>query len=219
MEFLNECLEYLWTSCDDPAIAIEALAERLSREGEPFDAGQAYLFLAERSLRVKYYDRALAAYQQFLDRVGADCPEHAELRALAYRKAGEACMHSSMLHREPTLAEDYFRAAYAICKANLPALAEEMVLICGRLSFHLSSAAAAYRSEEMERAIRYTREAIALLDVYFPNDSDWKSAFLRHLGYLHRQRGEREQAESCCIAALNLEFQYHVPEYRWQFCS
>lgn len=149
---------------------------------------------------MKYYDRALEEYQRFLDRVGADCPEDAELLALAYRKAGEACMHSSVLYRNLTLAE-------------------EMVLICGRLSFHLFSIAAAYRSEEMERAIRYNREAIALLDVYFPNDSNRKSEFLRNLGYLHEQRGEHGQAETCCIAALNLEFQYHVPDYQGRFCS
>ena len=46
MEFLNEHLEYLWTNCDDPTPAIARLVEKLSVEDEPFDAGQAYLFLA-----------------------------------------------------------------------------------------------------------------------------------------------------------------------------
>lgn len=219
MEFLNEHLEYLWTNCDDPTPAIAGLAERLSREGEPFDAGQAYLFLAKHSFRVKYYDCALEEYLRFLDQVRADCPDDAPLLVLAYRKAGEACMHSSLLYRKPTLAEDYLCAAYAICKEQLPALAEKLVLICERLSFLLFSTAAEYRSEEMDRAIGYDREAIALLDVYFPNDSEWKSEFLRNLGYLHEQRGEREQAEVCYGDALNLAFQYHVPGYQRRFCS
>ena len=95
MEFLNECLEYLWTSCENPAPAIARLAGRLSAEGASFDAGQAYLFLAEHGFRMKDYDAALEEFLRFLDQVKTDDPDDAELLVLAYRKAGEAGAHSS----------------------------------------------------------------------------------------------------------------------------
>lgn len=219
MEFLNECLEYLWTSCEDPAPAIAGLAGRLSAEGASFEAGQAYLFLAEHGFRMKDYDAALEQFLRFLDQVKTDDPDDAELLALAYRKAGEAGAHSSRAYKDPSFAERCLLRAYAICRDHLPALAEELVLLCEILSFHYFAAAAEYDSREMERAIELDLEAIALLDEYFPNDADWKSVFFRRLGYLHEERGEYERSKACYCAALNLEFQDHVPEYQGRFRS
>ena len=219
MDSQTNQLDYLWANCDHPADVIAKLAGRLSEQGRSFEAGEVYFYLAEKRCRTKFYDAALQEFLLFLERIKADRPNDAALLALAYRKAGEACMHSSMLYREPTLAGDYLRSAYAIYKAHLPELAEELVLTCEMLAFHLFSIATEYRSEEMDLAIRYDREAIALLDKYFPNDSDWKGAFLRNLGYLHEQQGDDRQAESCYIAALNLEFQYHASDYQRRFYS
>ena len=219
MDFQKDRLDYLWENCDHPADVITKLAERLSARGRSFEAGEAYFYLAEKRFRTKFYDAALREFLLFVERIKAERQNDAALLALAYRKAGEACMHSSMLYREPTLAGDYLRSAYTIHRAHLPELAEELVLTCEMLAFHLFSIATEYRSEEVDLAIRYDREAIALLDKYFPNDSDWKGTFLRNLGYLHERQGDGRQAESCYIAALNLEFQHHMPEYQRRFCS